>query len=56
MAKGISPSTVVIAVNNTGRSLVLPPWMVQSSRSSFESNSWSFNPNSSRLRLRSELV
>ena len=35
MANGMSPKTVVIAVNNTGRNLALPACMIHSSRSSF---------------------
>ena len=35
IARGISPKTVVIAVNSTGRNLALPACMMLSSKSSF---------------------
>ena len=48
-ARGISPSTVVIAVRSTGRSLVSPPLMIDFTTSSFGNSSPSERPSSSRL-------
>ena len=55
-ANGINPNIVVIAVNKTGRNLVLPPSIADSTIWSYGKMSYSPRFNSFRFLLRMRLV